>query len=67
MECVAYCCNKRKRNLKDSNYVRSDIDGNEDEESSKNGNYQELSIGKPSIMDLKICLSTGTVAILNFF
>ena len=35
MECVAYCCNKRKRNLKDSNYVRSDSDGSEDEESPK--------------------------------
>ena len=33
----------------------------------KIGYYQELSIGKPSIMDLKICLSTGTVATLNFF
>ena len=34
-ECVAYGCNKRKRNTKDSNYVRSDSEGSDDEETSK--------------------------------
>ena len=33
-ECVSYGCKKRKRNVKEENYERSDSEGSEDEQSA---------------------------------